>query len=362
MSAWMHRGLVFAALLVGCGSDREPQPAATQPESGITAAGSGGDTTVADDAGVDDSLDDKLDTPSGMEGASAEAGDTGCKKVDFLFVVDSSGSMQDEQQNLANSFPGFIDVIEQETMVDDFHIMAVDTDAAGLLECAIICGLLPDCNGIPCDQIPQETACDATLGAGRRMSAFGQDCGVGGDARYIVSGQADLSATFSCTAQVGTNGSGDEMAIEAMTAAVGEQLNGAGGCNEGFLREDAILVVTLITDESNRAFGQDADNETPSPGTPDGWYESLVARKAGNDAAIVVLGLVGDNDQPDAICGDLDLNTSTGAEPAPDLRQFVEMFGDNGVVGSVCSPDYAPFFSSAVSVIQSACDDFVPPG
>jgi hypothetical protein len=38
------------------------------------------------------------------------------------------------------------------------------------------------------------------------------------------------------------------------------------------------------------------------------------------------------------------------------------MFGDNGVVGSVCEADYAPFFSSAVSVIQSACDDFVPPG
>jgi hypothetical protein len=357
----MHR-IMFAVVLVGCGSERETQPIATDAGS-ITADGTGEDTQGSED-GIDGGSDDeKLDTPSGMDGGSAEgSSDAGCKKVDFLFVVDSSGSMQDEQQNLANSFPGFIDVIEQETMVDDFHIMAVDTDAAGLVECAILCGLLPDCNGIPCDQIPQESACDATLGAGRRTSANGQDCGFAGEQRYIVSGQADLSSTFSCAAQVGTMGSGDEMAIEAMTAAIGEQLNGAGQCNDAFLRDDAILVVTLITDESNRAFGQDAANETPSPGAPDGWYESLVARKAGNESAIVVLGLIGDNDQPNAICGDLDLNTLDGAEPAPDLRQFVEMFGDNGVVGSVCEGDYAPFFSSAVSVIQSACDDFVPPG
>lgn len=118
----------------------------------------------------------------------------------------------------------------------------------------------------------------------------------------------------------------------------------------------------MITDQSNQAFGQDADNETQSPGTPDGWYQSLVAQKDGNAAAVVVLGVIGDNDQPDGICGELDLNTSTGAEPAPDLRQFFELFGDNGIVVSVCEQDYAPFFSSAVSVIQSACDEFEPPG
>ena len=361
MSHALPRILVSAALLGACSSDREPQASATNADSGITNAATDGDATAADD-GIDDDGGDKLDVNGGADDGNAEVGDQGCKKVDFLFVVDSSGSMQDEQQNLANSFPGFIDIIEQETMVDDFHIMAVDTDAAGFAECAILCGLLPDCNGIPCDQIPPETACDGTLGAGKTTNPAGQDCGIAGGRRYIVEGQADLSTTFSCAAQVGTMGSGDEMAIEAMTAAIGEQLNGAGQCNEGFLRDDAILVMTMITDESNLAYGMDADNETPSPGTPDGWYEQLVARKAGNAAAIVALGLIGDNDQPDGICGELDLNTSTGAEPAPDLRAFVQMFGDNGVVGSVCEQDYAPFFSSAVSVIQSACDDFEPPG
>jgi hypothetical protein len=50
-----------------------------------------------------------------------------------------------------------------------------------------------------------------------------------------------------------------------------------------------------------------------------------------------------------------------GAEPAPRLRAFVEQF-ENGVVGSVCAPDYAPIFLEAVAVIDVACDTFVPEG
>src|SRR5690349_2938324 len=180
------RVLACAAVLAGCGSDRGQEPGATNAESGITNVGTDGDATAGDD-GIDDDDDggDKLDVNGGADDGNAEAGDQGCKKVDFLFVIDSSGSMQDEQQNLANSFPGFIDIIQQETMVDDFHIMAVDTDAAGFAECAILCGLLPDCNGIPCDQIPPETACDGTLGAGKTTSPAGQECGIAGGRRYI---------------------------------------------------------------------------------------------------------------------------------------------------------------------------------
>ena len=36
----------------------------------------------------------------------------GCAKVDFLFVIDNSVSMKDEQDALIASFPGFIDSIK----------------------------------------------------------------------------------------------------------------------------------------------------------------------------------------------------------------------------------------------------------
>jgi len=80
------------------------------------------------------------------------------------------------------------------------------------------------------------------------------------------------------------------------------------------------------------------------------------------DHAVVVLGLFGDNDQPDGICTPLSHDFATGAESAPRLREFVEMWGPRGHVGSVCAEDYAPFFASAVDSIGQACEDFIPPG
>lgn len=51
-------------------------------------------TTVSTTASTERS---SMRPPPGMDGGSAEAGDLGCKKVDFSFVGDRSGSMQDEQ-------------------------------------------------------------------------------------------------------------------------------------------------------------------------------------------------------------------------------------------------------------------------
>src|SRR5690606_41723616 len=56
----------------------------------------------------------------------------------------------------------------------------------------------------------------------------------------------------------------------------------AHDCNEGFIRDDAILVVTFITDE-------DDNQGDGSAGTPDGWKAALVSAKKGDDAGIVVL-------------------------------------------------------------------------
>ncbi|MFY0531555.1 hypothetical protein [Nannocystis pusilla] len=123
-------------------------------------------------------------------------------------------------------------------------------------------------------------------------------------------------------------------------------------CNTGFLRKDAILVVTIVTDEDDN-FGDG------SAGNAAGWKASLVAAKKGDEKALVVLGLYGDNDQPNGICGPL--VDSSGAEPSPRIREFVESFGDQGISGSVCAPSYDSFFSEAVGLIAQTCDDFVPP-
>ena len=64
--------------------------------------------------------------------------------------------------------------------------------------------------------------------------------------------QANLEDPFSSLAKVGTLGNVDERPLEALLRATGA----AGGdleraCNAGFLRDDALLVVTIITDEED---------------------------------------------------------------------------------------------------------------
>ena len=115
----------------------------------------------------------------------------------------------------------------------------------------------------------------------------------------------------------------------------------AANCNTGFLRDDAILVVTFVTDEND-------DAGDGSAGTPEGWKSALVAAKNNDENAIVTLGLFGDGS-----CSD--------AEAAPRLDEFVNLFGDNGFRGDICASNYQQFFLDAISTIDNVCDEFVPP-
>jgi hypothetical protein len=306
-------------------------------------------------------------TKGGAEGGNKE----GCGKIDFLFVVDSSGSMGGKQANLVASFPGFISTIQDVMQIDDYHIMVVDTDdTTGNQYCETLCGIgfLPDCDGVPCDQIPPATACDSALGGGKLKDLNGMQCPVQGDRRFLVQGQPNLGQTFECLARVGINGSGDERPMGAMVSALSPAQLGPGGCNEGFLRDDAILVVTVITDEEddpNDVPGDGCsaiDNDANSQGNPTSWRDAIIAAKHGDEQAVVFLSLLGDCDVGNGVCGPLVQvnNVWSGGEPSPRLRTLAESF-TYGTWGSVCAPDYNPFFQEAVSVIDTACDGFNPP-
>lgn len=256
----------------------------------------------------------------------------GCKQLDFLFVIDDSISMFDEQNNLARSFPGFIAVIEQLLDARDSHVMVVSTSGRAEDESA---------------PTLEAQACEEVRGAGKRRSRLGIDCGIAGGLPYMANGQPELAETFSCVAQQGITGSSFEAPMAATLDAIGAGLNGAGRCNAGFLREDALLVVTLITDEEDEQ----------SEGNPEDWRAALLAAKGGNEAALVVLGLLGDNHTDDGLlggpCGLLD------ADGAPRLQALVDSV--DGFLGSVCAPDYAPFFQTAAGLVGGACSNFIPP-
>ncbi|MBL9104311.1 MAG: hypothetical protein JNL82_25420 [Myxococcales bacterium] len=353
-------------------SDPNPTSSATggatesgAPETGGTEGQTGdssGETGVVGTSGGSTGDGLKLDVGAGTGGTTGEA-EVGCKKVDFLFIVDNSGSMGDEQQNLVNNFPGFIETIQDKLeLASDYHIMVIDTDAYVFAGCELICpaffNMCPMALGDYECGVTQPEMCEDVLGAGvihpKGQGASGQNCDFTSTLRYMDVSEPDLSATFACAAKVGTGSTDDpEKPMQAMVSAIAPA-GPAHDCNAGFLRDDAILVVTFITDEDDNA----GDG---SAGTVDGWHASLVAAKKGDESALVVLGLFGDQDKPGAICPPFNPDAATGAEPSPRLRQFVESFGDHGIAGSVCADSYKEFFTQAVDLIDSTCDGFMPP-
>ncbi|MEX1362208.1 MAG: hypothetical protein AB1Z98_03735 [Nannocystaceae bacterium] len=309
----------------GCGGSGTDTPRSPEPGTG-TGTGSdssaAGSSTEADSSGTEP--EDKLDLPPPVEMT--------CDKIDFLFVIDNSGSMSDEQERLIDGFPGFIAGIEESIAQYDYHLMVVTVDAAPT-------GAEDD----PCDQ---------QFGAGRVIASDGTECGLPPGQRYADTQTEDLTALFECVADVGTEGSGQELPIWGMAQAITEQ-NLPGGCNEGFLRDDAILVVTVISDEED-------DEGIDSPGGPQVWKDVVVSAKNGDETAVVMLGLVGDTDLRDGVCQPFDM-MGGGAEGAPRLREFIESFS-RGSWASVCLDDFVPFFNDAVIDVGEACEEFVPPG
>lgn len=334
--------------VLACGSDRTDSGelpttgggAVTGTDTADDDSDSGGDggpagTTGSGDATGGDGYDPgiKLDVgPGETGGGPAEGGlDEGCTKIDFLFVTDNSASMADEQDLLINSFPAFMDTIVDTLEIEDFHILATDTDGAGF-GCLEICATSPgsNCNGAQCAGIPPEGTCEASLGGGRTRGIDGEECGLEGGATYIQRGQSNLADTFACMARHG-GGEPMEQQIEATAAAVSPGQVGPGGCNEGFLRDDAILVVTLISDEDDQRFGADLNVEV----------QAIIDAKNGDAEAISMLGIY---------------------DPTSDrLSTFIQAFPYH-TIGSILEPDYSPFFLEAVNKIKDTCDGFVPPG
>ena len=331
--------------------------------------------------GKDDDCDEVIDEDPNAVPNTAGTG-IGCNGVDFLFVVDNSQSMGGEQENLINSFPGFISTIQNTLSTQDYNIMVVDSDAVGLgstgnfssvtqcfkkndiLECECsppetccdkVCaddGPTAICNGYPaCDQPPPPSVspCDYALGAGKIYSPQLDVCYDADEFRFMTNAEPDLEGSFECVANVGTSGSGNEKMMEAMSSAVTPPLMVPGGCNGGFIRDDAILVVTFITDEEDEH----------SSGTPEEWKEALVQAKGGNEDGIFVLGVFGDPEEPDTPCGKGGAFGGGNAQHAPKLQQFLDSFGEKGHFCSVCSYDYSECFYEAVAGIDTTCEEYI---
>ncbi len=329
---------------------------ASMDGSGDTPGGANGGAEAADTGEIRFDIGAPGDASGGQEGGTGE----GCTKIDFVFAIDNSGSMGAHQAALIASFGPFIDTIFGTVQAQDYRIIVVDSDEDRDLSSCQPCPY--DACADFCEIKDTLPACEGILGAGEiqpyNPGASNRPCGVPDGHRWLASDlpAAELKEKFACVAQVGDMGSGGELPISAAVAAVTAE-SAAGGCNEGFLRDDAILVVTIISDDYPSSNMDDAS----TVGSVDEWYNAFVTAKAGKPQNIVMLGvfnLAGSTCVQEGTAGPGPL-----VQPTQKFVDLVERFGDRGVIGDVCAePDYGPLFAEAVGLIDTACDEYTPEG
>jgi hypothetical protein len=164
------------------------------------------------------------------------------KQVDVLFVIDNSGSMSEEQSNIATSFQSFVSIAS--VFNDDYHIGIVTTDM------------------------------DSAAESGR-LQVKGST-----PYRYVTKNQTNPGGMLETKANQGTNGSSVEQGFAAAEAALTLPLTydakkvcktdadcggdtcttdpttgllGCGGTNRGFLRKYADLEVVILSDENDQS-------------------------------------------------------------------------------------------------------------
>jgi hypothetical protein len=223
------------------------------------------DATPPSDAGFDvildgtpDALPDATDTDTCEDAGPVEPGVE--LRVDMLFVIDSSGSMSEEQEALAREFPRMVGMLVTGDLNEDGRpeFEPVTDLRVGVITTELTTGdiELPGCS---LDTLDGDDGVLRTHGYWWR-----REC-----ARHYPrflsflpsDGRADrFVADFSCVAQVGNEGCGFEQPLEATLKALTPStseirfLDGTGRGdldNAGFIRDDAVLAVVVVTDEDD---------------------------------------------------------------------------------------------------------------
>jgi hypothetical protein len=205
--------------------------------------------------------------------------------IDLLFVIDNSGSMGEEQLNLAKNFPLLIDQLENLKSSDgrdvnpDVNIMVTTTDFGNPMclekyyseprDPEKGAPITTNCNdriarftfnGDPvvvkseaCTQVcPDENKELAPAGSFINFSPEGDNVPDVDDADVNGDGTPDsaVAQTLACVGPVGIDGCGYESPLENMLQALNPQSSWNGG-ETPFLRDGALLGVAIITDEAD---------------------------------------------------------------------------------------------------------------
>ena len=295
---------------------------------GPSATGNGDDTGDGPDASSE-APDARPWTPP-SDGGQVER----CEKIDILFVIDNSGSMGEEQTNLAANFPAFIQVIDESGL--DYRVAVTSTGVDYEYTMQTPIGPLP-------------SSVD-----GGDNGVMQQSCGM--TRRWIEKTDPDPSGTFACVAALGTSGPADEMPLAAMRMAFEDRMQ--DGTNSGWRRDDALLGIVILTDENDCSyetpvtlpFAQSLCDSMMEPVPSYVGFLDTYTGDRGRWATAVIAGPGPDD------CS----SSFGGADYAERLDEFVTMTGTNAVFSSICEGDLTVGLADALELFSAACDEFPP--
>lgn len=176
-------------------------------------------------------------------------------KVDILLVVDDSNSMADLQAQLPELLDSFVagsdEPGQERPELNDIHLAVVTTDlGVGSTSGPVT---VENCVGLGNDGRFIELTAEDIAQCSPEMDAF---------IKYKDGhGEITTEVAASCVPDVGTAGCGFEQPLEAMLKALWpasddtiQFLDGEGhgeDANDGFLRDDSLLVVIVVSDEDD---------------------------------------------------------------------------------------------------------------
>ncbi|MBK9322593.1 MAG: VWA domain-containing protein [Bdellovibrionaceae bacterium] len=200
-------------------------------------------------------------------------------RLDILFVVDNSMSMDSHQSNLATNVEKFTAEFTKSSFID-YHIGVITTDkysGGGLLV---------------------------------------------GDPRFVNKKTPNINSVLASNLMVGTLGSGSEMVFDPVEMAL--SIPHLNGWNAGFYRAGATLALIFITDAEDQSIEL---NEVS-------FYKFLLGLKGGDASKVLAFGAIVPTNDP------LDCDRDDGLRPRR-IEGFLAALPNNtNNVVNLCDPDY----------------------
>lgn len=210
----------------------------------------------------------------------------GDPKVDILFVVDNSGSMDSHQKNLSTNVGRFIAEFFKGVGVD-YHIGVLSTDMD---------------------------------------SSYAQDkcCGhLVGTPAFIDKNTTAGSLTLASRLLLGVNGSGTEKSFDPIIEALSPALETT--LNKGFLRKKAFLAVIFITDAEDQSKANSRE-----------LYDFLLGLKGNKDEMLLGFGAIIPSGATGQGC-----ERDDSSMPPVSIEAFLGQVSNRGKnIFSLCAPDF----------------------